>query len=234
MMALMNVRGVAILAWLLTSGAMATLIGRELGWGASLHLAVPTPPAQSTPKVNTELLPNFVLPEPEKKFTETLDRPLFVPTRRKAPQPEAEKPPKPTMKKGQFQLLGTVITESFKAAIIKEIDSGKERQLMQGFDVNGMKLDQVEVDRIVLTQYEDREEIRLKIQPSRKELTQDNQPLKVLPGRKAAIGVGQVVNPAGQASGQIRQRQNVRQPSQEIQTMEDRTQNPLFKDFYKK
>ena len=55
-----------------------------------------------------------------------------------------------------------------KIAVVKEIASGKERQIVQGYTINGLHLEQVEADSIVFTQYEDREEIRLKIQPSPK------------------------------------------------------------------
>jgi len=107
----------------------------------------------------------------------------------------------PTMQKGQFQLLGTIITDEMRIAVVKEISSGKERQIVQGYTINGLQLEMVEADRIVFTQYEDREEIRLKIQRSSKPVAK---PVSAPPaGQPARLQAAPATptQPAGPAQG---------------------------------
>lgn len=171
MIALMNIRGLIVAAWLLANTALIATVGGTVGWGEAMSLEVPTAPAQESPQVGTELLPSFQLPRLDKHFLATRERPLFVPTRRKAPPPKPPEPPapvKPVMQKGQFRLLGSVVSDDLTAAILEEIATGRQRQVQKGNLINGLLLDQVEPDSAVLTQYDDREELRLKIQRSTK------------------------------------------------------------------
>jgi hypothetical protein len=169
MTALINIKRLALLTWALVNAALGLAIGSELGWGEALHLTLPTPVVQPAVAVEIALPPDYRLPEREKTYAVTLKRPLFVPSRSEAPPvPPPPPPPPPSMKKGQFQLLGTTITDEMQAAIVKEVASGKVRQIMLNQTINGLLLKQVEPDRVVFTQYDDREELRLKIQPSLK------------------------------------------------------------------
>lgn len=169
MMALGNIKNLTLAAWGLVSATLLLAIGGELGWGKNLKNPIPSPVAQQPSKVEIDLYPDFRLPAREKTFAATLERPLFVPSRRKAPPvPPPPPPPPPTMKKGQFQLLGTTITDETRIAIVKEVAGGKVLQLLLNQTINGLRLEQIEPDRVVFTQYDDREELRLKIQPSSK------------------------------------------------------------------
>jgi hypothetical protein len=171
MMALNNIKSLALLAWVLVTALLALAIGRELGWGENLHPPIPVPVMHPPAPVEIALYPDFRLPAREKTYAVTLERPLFVPSRREAPPvPAPPPPPPPAMKKGQFQLLGTTITDEARIAIVKEVASGKVRQIMVTHTINGLRLEQVEPDRIVFVQYDDREELYLKIQPSPKVL----------------------------------------------------------------
>jgi type II secretory pathway component PulC len=144
------------------------------------------------------------------------------------------------MQKGQFQLLGTIITDEMRVAIVKEISSGKERQIVQGFTINGLQLEMVEADRIVFTQYEDREEIRLKIQRSAAPVAkpvsapvsapQGGQPAKPQAAPATATQPAGTAQGAGVSAGRIERPAVINRPPQ---TMEDRKNNPLLKDFYK-
>ena len=145
------------------------------------------------------------------------------------------------MQKGQFQLLGTIITDEMRIAVVKEIASGKERQIVQGYTINGLQLEMVEADRIVFTQYEDREEIRLKIQRSSKPVAtpvsapQGGQPARLAgrPGSTEPAGrpASRVLRkPRAVSAGQIERPAAITRPPQ---TMEDRKRDPLLKDFYK-
>ncbi len=169
MMALTNIKSLALLAWVLVNTLLALAIGRELGWGEKLHQPMPAPVVHPSAPVEVALYPDFRLPAREKTYAATLERPLFVPSRSEAPPvPPPPPPPPPAMKKGQFQLLGTTITDEARVAIVKEVASGKVRQVMMTHTINGLRLEQVEPDRIVFVQYDDREDLHLKIQPSPK------------------------------------------------------------------
>ncbi len=237
MMALVNTRQLALLAWALVNATLVIAIGGELDWGENLHPILPAPVLHPSAPVKIVLPPDYHLPVREKVYARTLERPLFVPTRRPAPPPPP--PPPPTMQKGQFQLLGTTITDDFSIAIIKEISSGKVRQVFQGYTINGLQLDLVEPNRIVFSQYGDKEEIRLKIQPSPKPVStpQGEQPAK-LQGAPAAPRQPELpatwTRGQGASAGQIGKPASIPPPPQPPQTMEDRKLNPLMKDFYKK
>jgi hypothetical protein len=166
MTARLDIKRLALLVWVLVNTALVLAIGNELGWGKDLHLIPPAPIVHPSAPVEITLPPDYSLPDREKTYAATLERPLFVPSRLQAPPPPP--PPPPAMKKGQFQLLGTTITDELKAAIVKEVASGKVRQLELNQTINGLRLEQVEPDRVVFTQYDDREELFLKIQPSPK------------------------------------------------------------------
>jgi hypothetical protein len=243
MMALLNTKRLALLAWAIVNTSLLLLIGVELGWGENLTQPKPSPVAPLSASVKIELPPDFRLPAREKAYSGTLDRPLFVPSRQKAPPPPP--PPPPTMKKGQFQLLGTVIADEIKAAIVKEVSSGKVRQVVQGYTINGLQLDVVEPNRIVFSQYEDQEEIRLKIQPSPKPAptAPGAQPANPQAAPTAATAARQMEMPArwakrqGAPAGRVEKPTAMPSPPQSIrtapQTMEDRKNDPLLKDFYK-
>jgi len=236
MMALANIKSLALLAWALVNAALVLSIGKELGWGEKLVQPLPAPEVHPSAPVEIALLPDFRLPAREKAYAQSLERPLFVPNRRKAPPvPAAPPPPPPTMQKGQFQLLGTIITDEMKIAVIKEISSGKERQVVQGYNINGLQLDLVESDRIVFSQYGDQEEIRLRIQRSPRPVAapQGGQGARV---QAAPAGSRPLLQPSGRVNTQGVSGGRVERPVPAIpppQTMEERARDPLLKDFYK-
>jgi len=208
MTALTNIKSLALLVWALVNVALVLAIGSELGWGKHLHSALPAPVVYPSVPVKITLLPDYHLPELDHSSAQTLERPLFVSTRRKPPPPPP--PPPPAMKKGQFQLLGTTITDETRVAIVKELAGGKVRQLMLNQTINGLRLEQIEPDRIVFTQYDDREELRLKIQPSPKA------PPAIVPGSGTAAPQATTV-PA--TSPRARARRGDRTPAPNGQTV---------------
>jgi type II secretory pathway component PulC len=237
MMALTNIKSLALLAWVLVNALLALAIGSELGWGEKLYQSMPVPVVHSSAPVEVALDPDFRLPAREKTYAVTLERPLFVPSRSPAPPaPSAPSAPPPTMQKGQFQLLGTIITDEMRIAVVKEISSGKERQIVQGYTINGLQLEKVEADRIVFTQYDDREEIRLKIQRSSKPVAKPvAAPQRGQPARLQAAPATPT-RPAAPAQGASVPAGRIERPAAIIfppQTVEDRKNDPLLKDFYK-
>ncbi|WP_287926524.1 hypothetical protein [Diaphorobacter sp.] len=244
MIAALNIWHLAWLGWGLANAALLAGIGTALTHDErALH---PVPELPAAAPVESVAYPDFRLRAREKTFAATLKRPLFVPSRAEAPPvPPPPPPPPPSMKKGQFQLLGTLITDEGKIAVVREIVSGKERQVYEGYTINGLLLELVEPTRIVFTQYDDREELQLKTLRSPKPAT----PPAAAPAGKApptaAGGAAASVAPAAPAraappAGWVQRPGTSEapasrpiQPPAPPQTMEDRMRNPLMKDFYK-
>ncbi len=240
MMALVNVKSLALLAWALVNGSLLLSIGGELGWGDTFKQSIPVPVVLQPVPIEIVLPLDFRLPVRERAYAQSLERPLFVPSRRKAPPvppvlppSPPPPPPPPTMQKGQFQLMGTIITGEMRVAVVKEVSSGKERQIVQGYTINGLQLQLVEAGRIVFTQYEDSEEIQLKIQRSSRPAVapQGRQPAN----QQAAPATSQQTGGWGQGTGvpagQVERPAPIAPPPQ---TMEERKRDLMLKDFYKK
>ncbi|MBI1284048.1 MAG: hypothetical protein GC183_06885 [Thiobacillus sp.] len=237
MMALVNTKRLAFLAWAVANASLVMLIGMELGWGTKLVQPMPVPVVHPSAPIEVVLPPDYRLPPLDKAYAGTLERSLFVPTRRKAPPPPTVVP---TMQKGQFQLLGTTITDEFSIAIVKEISSGKVRQVYQGFTINGLQLEFVAPDRIVFSQYDDKEEVRLKIQASPKPAAppqaasqgeQLGTPQAAPAAQRPAAAFGAVKAPVASEIRVERRRQTEQPPLP--QSIEERKNDPRFKDFYK-
>lgn len=237
MIGLANIKSLGLLIWGGVNAGLVMGIGGELEWGKNLELPISIPTAHQSEPVLITLPPDYRLPVREKSYAETLGRPLFVPTRRVSPPaPPPPPPPPPTMQKGQFLLMGTILTDELKIAVVREISSGKERQVVQGYTINGLQLEQVEPNRIVFTQYNDKEEIRLKTLASSKSTSTP------VGGHlaKSPVAATSVVQPGfqpGRLRGQDNSSGRVERPAPIVvppQTVEDRARDPLFKDFYKK
>jgi hypothetical protein len=156
-----------------------------IGWGAmnagvafqaaSLFVNVPDSKSVIVPIsyshipafADDRVMPDLVLPKPDKKLIQTLERPLFVPTRRPAPPPPPPPPPpKPTMSKGQFQLMGVISLGKDGYAFLRDVAGGKVRRMQVGQSVNGIRLSDLGPNSVTLTQYEDTEVLTLKVLPS--------------------------------------------------------------------
>jgi hypothetical protein len=149
-------------------GLALVIVWPELDWGRRLHAPPPLLPVPAAKPVEVPLLPEFVLPPLEQAYTQTQSRPLFVVTRRPAPPPPALAAAKTAMQKGQFILLGVTIAKDVSIALLKESNGPKMYRVKMGTEVNGMKLDKVEAEKVTLTQGDDSEELTLKIQPMTK------------------------------------------------------------------
>lgn len=140
---------------LLLGGALAAehfLGGVDVGQGAH-------PPARVA---DARLLPSFSLPPEPQPASETVTRPLFVPTRR--PSPPAPAAAASAMKKGQFVLTGVTVTPEASFAFLKEVAGGKTHSVRKGSQVGGITVDTVEARRVVLRQGEETEDLPLNVQ----------------------------------------------------------------------
>lgn len=150
------------IGWGLTYLALAGVIGLELDWGRRIYPSVPVPKPTPAARVDYPIQPEFALLPLEQGFAETTARPVFTSVRRPPPPPA---PPKPAMQKGQFVLLGALITKDKSIVLLRDVATGKATRVEQGKEIKGIKVAKVYPEKVVLTQYDDTEELVLKIQP---------------------------------------------------------------------
>ena len=154
--------GLALLIGALVLGLLA-VIGVETQWGSSLRQPSGLMTGQAAAKGgDTSLLPAFGLPAIDAGFKETLDRPLFVPSRR--PVPVVIGASQPVMKKGQFRLAGTVINKDLPYVFLVEIATGKGLRVARGADImsSGISVAEIDASRVVLKQGDETEELSLR------------------------------------------------------------------------
>lgn len=151
-----------VFGWGLVYLALFVAIGLELDWGRRIRQSLPDLKPTPAARVDYPIQPEFTLPPLEQGFAETTARPVFVPVRRPPPPPA---PPKPAMQKGQFVLLGALITKDKSIALLREVATGKATRVEKGKEIKGITVADIYPEKVVLTQYDDTEELVLKIQP---------------------------------------------------------------------
>jgi hypothetical protein len=150
---------------LLVAGALAALLWWE--WQQALqleqHLArfrrIPR-----TPVPPLALAPEFSLPDPQSGFPELLARPLFWASRR--PLAPADGAGPAAFKKGQFLLVGVVLSPNWRGALLRDVESGRIERVAEGAQIRGLTLAELAADRALLRLGGDTEELRLVIQRS--------------------------------------------------------------------
>lgn len=161
----MKPKTVIAVGWGLIYFALASMIGMELDWGRGIHPTLPVLTPKSPAKVDYPIQPEFILPPLEQGFAETTARPVFTPVRRPPPPPA---PPTPAMQKGQFVLLGALITKDKSIALLRDVATGKATRVELGKEIKGITVTKIYPEKVVLAQYDDTEELTLKIQPQSK------------------------------------------------------------------
>jgi len=152
----------SVLWWLLPLVALAGMFGWETDWGRAVERRPESPEAVGPQPVATALLPEFEIPGGVGTRTETVERTLFNPTRRPAPQMAAEGAAS-RMKRGQFALTGTLLLDGKNTAFLREVAGNKARRVHAGETVNGMRVADVKADRVTLTLGDESEELVLKV-----------------------------------------------------------------------
>lgn len=123
------------------------------------------PAAAATPSMTLSLLPEYqpaaIVPP---VGNDAVDRTLFNPTRRPAPEkPATPEAAKPRMQKGQFALSGTLIIDGTVMAFLREAKGGKSRKVKQGEAIEGMTVAEIKPDRVRLTLGDESEDLVLKV-----------------------------------------------------------------------
>ena len=153
--------------WIPFALALAAVVAWETDWGDALYPPVVIAQAPPAKPIAPTLLPEYKPTAGPEAYAEVVDRPLFSPTRRQAPPPPPPEPPKQVMQTGQYQLTGTIQVGEQLYAFMKETKGGKGIRVSQGDLLSGgIRLSKVEPDRVVLSQYESEEEVKLQVSKS--------------------------------------------------------------------
>ena len=157
----LQLHGLTLLIGALVVGSLA-VIGYETQWGTNLRPVPVSALGQGAKNGDTSLLPAFELPAMDTGFKETVDRPLFSPSRR--PVPVLTGAGQTVMKKGQFRLAGTVVNQDLPYAFLVEIATGKGMRVAMGADImsTGISVASIDAVRVVLKQGEETEELTLR------------------------------------------------------------------------
>jgi hypothetical protein len=190
-----------LLFWLAALGAVVALIGWETDWGRELTRAPVVPDVAAPAPVTLALLSDNRVEDGDQLRQQTVERPVFVPTRRPAPPTvtPAQEAAKPRMQKGQFVLTGTAVVEQKSIAFLRETAGGKSRSVRVGETINGLVVAEVKPDRVRLTMGEDSEELLLKVAAGPRTTVQPVQP--VAAGGPGAPGAPVAGQPGGPAMG---------------------------------
>lgn len=136
--------GIVAFELLVPSGSSAASAGRKAA------------PAEA------KLLPPIAAASPEQAYPETVNRPLWIPTRR--PAPSAVAAPAASFPPGQFILQGVIVAGGTRVALLKEKASGRIHRAEKGRDVNGIQVAEVEPESVTLAQGDQREVLELRVQ----------------------------------------------------------------------
>jgi len=148
--------------WLVPLLVLALLVGWEIDWGRQIVRLPPAPLPLEPKPVTPALLPDYAIEGGLSANSETVNRTLFIATRRPAPVLAGEGGPR-VLKAGQFLLVGTAMSGNQNIAFLKEVAGGKSRTVRQGETINGMLVASVTPERVKLTLGDDAEELVLKV-----------------------------------------------------------------------
>lgn len=146
---------------------LAVALGGVLWWewqsGMSLESSISRwrkVPVTAVPPL--AIAPEFRLPDAAHGFPELLARPIFQSSRRMAVDPSASAPS--AMKRGQFVLVGVLVSPATSAALLRDAETGKTETVVLGGQVRGLTLAEVNAERAVLRLGAEFEELRLALQ----------------------------------------------------------------------
>jgi hypothetical protein len=132
-----------------------------------------------TPVKAQRILPEFSLPAADTGFPELITRSLFSINRRSSTS--AAKGGVAAMKKGQFVLVGVLITPQQKSALLRDVQTNKTETVAMTSLVRGMTLGEVGPSRAVLHQGAESEELILNVQTGPKSAVSPRPPVEPAP-----------------------------------------------------
>ncbi|MEO7741779.1 MAG: hypothetical protein ABIR98_02435 [Usitatibacter sp.] len=119
------------------------------------------PPRRTVP-AEAKLLPPLAPVVPEQAYAETAARPLFVPTRR--PAPEVATAAAPAFQRGQFTLQGVIVIGGDRTAMLREKANGRIHRVEAGKEVNGVKVLKIDPATVTIGMGDEREDLSLSVQ----------------------------------------------------------------------
>lgn len=147
--------------------ALAAALGGVLWWEWQSGLSLASSlarwrkvPATAVPPL--ALAPEFRLPDAAHGFPELLARPIFQSSRRMAVDPSASAAS--AMKRGQFVLVGVLVSPATSAALLRDAQTGKTETVRLGGQIRGLTLAELNAERAVLRLGAEFEELRLALQ----------------------------------------------------------------------
>jgi general secretion pathway protein N len=144
------------------AAVLAAIIAIELGVAAGLREVLAPSSGKRAVAAEAKLLPPVVAMAPEQAYPETTARPLFLPTRR--PAPEATVQEKKAFVQGQFVLQGVTVAGDTRIALLREKSSGRIHRVERGREVNGIQVVEIQPEAVTLAQGGEREVLSLQVQ----------------------------------------------------------------------
>jgi hypothetical protein len=121
----------------------------ELTGGVPLAPEVTAAPP-STPQVDWSYEPVEFTPPSRDEIEEIAARPLFSPSRRPFVAPEEEEAPAPAESLPEVQLIGVLLTEQQRAALVQNTEGGDPSWVREGTAVGGWRVEKIEGSRVHL------------------------------------------------------------------------------------
>lgn len=152
-------RSPLVAALLVAAAALAAILLAELA-----ILGGDPPPVRARPgaAADAKLLPPVPQVAAEQAYSETAARPLFIATRR--PAPDVQATPAVVFQRGQFTLQGVIVAGNARTAMLREKSNGRIHRLGVGGEVNGIKVVQIDPAGVTLGMGEEREVVPLVVQ----------------------------------------------------------------------
>jgi len=138
---------------------LLAVIGAEAAFGPSLGSLMESGAGRRAVPAEAQLLPPLASTGPEVTYPETVARPLWVPTRRPAP----EAPASANVQRGQYILQGVIVVGDNRVAMLREKSSGKVHRVEAGKDFNGIKIVAIEKESVTLGLGNDEEKLVLNV-----------------------------------------------------------------------
>jgi type II secretory pathway component PulC len=152
--------------WAIIGGALALILLSTLVWEANRERSLrkqPPKPVVAAQPLDVTLLPEFKTSALQERKA-TVERPLFVPTRRPAPLMDVVVEKEPSrIERGLFVLSGTAIHEQTRIAFLRNAKDNKPKTVHIGDVVEGMNVSVITPDRVVLTAGGQEEELLLRV-----------------------------------------------------------------------
>jgi Tfp pilus assembly protein PilP len=133
----------------------------ELTGGVPLAPEVTAAPP-STPQVDWSHEPVEFTPPSRDEIEEIAARPLFSPSRRPFVAPEEEEAPAPAQSLPEVQLIGVLMTEQQRAALVQDAEGGDPSWVREGTTVGGWRVERIDESRVHLRAGERLEVVELR------------------------------------------------------------------------